>query len=349
MSRTLIIGGGGSAGHVLPSLRISEHLKDKNWNIYYVGGKNSIEETLCKKHGVRFFSIKTAKFDRTHKLTLPLSAFFNLIGIIQSFFLFLKLKPNAVFVTGGFASLPVVVGARIIGVKIIDIHVCDLSLGLAHKLSIPFATHITCTFSRTAEKFKKGKYVGPIASYIKKSSIELNSDRSRQKLLVYGGSLGAKAINQKVRSSINELLIDYDIIHICGAGNLSLDLISLNGYSQFEFVHDFSSVLSEVDIAICRGGANSLWELILAGIPHLAIPLPLSVSRGDQIENCEYFASLGITVFLEQEEFITSDISLKLKQISASSYEIKNNMIKIIPKELAQTVIEDILEGEEIV
>lgn len=343
-SKTLVIGGGGTAGHVLPSLRMADYIKDTYSEIVFIGGKNSIEESLCKEHGIRFMAVKTAKFDRSNKLRLPLVGLLNLLGVFQAYFLMRKLKPDAIFVSGGYASVPLVVAGKMLGIHPIVAHVCDLSLGLAHKLSLPFATHITSTFSSTAETLEKGHFVGPITNafnLVKNTSTQ--KDKEKYTLLVYGGSLGAQAINEKLRASLTDILPKFEILHVCGTGNLDPTLNELEGYSQFEFVHDFPSLLAKADFAICRGGSNSLWELILAGIPHLAVPLPLGISRGDQIENCKHFASKGVTKYLEQEQFIVSDLRAELEDLVASGEEMRQNMIRLKPKQQAQEAIKQLL------
>ncbi|HZV69813.1 MAG TPA: glycosyltransferase [Saprospiraceae bacterium] len=343
MLKKLIIGGGGSAGHVLPSLRIADFVKDYYSDIIFIGGKNSIEESICKEMGVKFISIETAKFDRTNKIKLPLAAIKNLAGIFQALILLLRLKPDAIFVSGGYASVPLVVAGRIVGVKRIVLHVCDLTMGLAHKLCAPFATHITSTFSKTVESLDKGKFVGPISPFVNKSiSNIVKSENNKPCLLVYGGSLGSQVINLKLRKSLDEILPKFNIIHVCGKGNLD-STVTAAGYTQFEFVHNFQQLLLKADFSITRGGSNSLWELILAKIPHIAVPLPLSVSRGDQIENCKYFASLGVSRYLEQGHFVISDLAAELENLVSSAIEIKQNMDLITPKKQATIVVKEIL------
>lgn len=344
ITKRLIIGGGGSAGHVLPSLRVAKYLKDEYSEIFYIGGKNSIEESICKEYNVKFFAIKTAKFDRTQKMKLPLAVFLNIYGVVQAYLIMQKIKPNAVFVSGGYASVPIVVAAKILGIRRIVMHVCDLSMGLSHKISIPFVTHITCTFLKTAETLKKGQFVGPIIAPVSnEESFKVITNQLKPNLLVYGGSLGASAINQKIRSSLKTILIRYNVIHICGKGNLDISLKDIDGYVQLEFVLNFQSIISQTDFAICRGGSNSLWELVYAGIPHIAVPLPLSVSRGDQIENCKYFSSEGVTKYIHQKQFMESNLIDELEKLVSSSTEIRKKMMKFMPEEDAQIVIKQIL------
>ncbi|MCL2741277.1 MAG: UDP-N-acetylglucosamine--N-acetylmuramyl-(pentapeptide) pyrophosphoryl-undecaprenol N-acetylglucosamine transferase, partial [Oscillospiraceae bacterium] len=117
----------------------------------------------------------------------------------------------------------------------------------------------------------------------------------RPVILVTGGSQGAKAVNEAVRSCLPELLKGYQVCHLCGKGWLDESLEGLEGYWQAEFVSDgLGDLLAMADMAISRAGATTIHELLASRVPMLLIPLPLSSSRGDQIRNAESFAGRGL-------------------------------------------------------
>jgi UDP-N-acetylglucosamine--N-acetylmuramyl-(pentapeptide) pyrophosphoryl-undecaprenol N-acetylglucosamine transferase len=159
-----------------------------------------------------------------------------------------------------------------------------------------------------------------------------NFDGKKPILLVMGGSLGAKKINEVVRLSLNELTKTFDVIHACGKGNLD-DSISLPGYFQTEFINKMQNAFSVCSVAVTRAGANSLFELLSLNIPSLVIPLPKGASRGDQIENADYFLKKGVISVLSQENLTEKSFVLNV----LSTY----NNRKVIEKNLSLYPIKD--------
>src|SRR5690606_32800509 len=116
----------------------------------------------------------------------------------------------------------------------------------------------------------------------------------RPVLLVTGGSLGARAVNDAVRAALDRLLETVDVIHLCGRGWLDPALEARRGYRQFEFVGaGLADLFAAADRVVSRAGANTLFELLALRKPMLLIPLPGKASRGDQLLNAESFVSRG--------------------------------------------------------
>ncbi len=115
--------------------------------------------------------------------------------------------------------------------------------------------------------------------------------------LVIGGSLGAKSINDEVRKNLKEILKEFNVIHICGKGNLDKECEKINGYKQFEYVkEDLPHLLQAADFIISRAGANVIFELLALKKPTLLIPLSKKISRGDQILNANSFEKEGLFI-----------------------------------------------------
>ena len=338
-----VFAGGGSAGHALPSIRVALHLRSQQAAVSYIGSANSIEQSLCAHHGIPFQSVTTAKFDRSRKLSLVTAFIANVRGILQARRILRETGPDAVFTSGGFASVPVVIAARSLNRSRIVVHACDLSLGLANTLCLPFASRLSCTFEQTVEeRGNKAFLSGPIvdAALLEQTP---NPVKAKPRLLVYGGSQGSMIFNTKVRSSLDQLRAVFDIVHVCGKGNVDPTLADRPGYQQHEYVMDFIDVLKSSDMAICRAGSSSLWELILTRTPHLAVPLPASISRGDQLENCKYFETRGVTRWIHQPDFVASDLTRVLKDILEQSPEITRRMAELAPRRPAVEIISGVL------
>ena len=126
-----------------------------------------------------------------------------------------------------------------------------------------------------------------------------------------GGSLGSRAINAAVRAALPDLLVEYQICHLCGQGNLDSALEQTEGYAQFEYVaDDLPHLFAAADFVVSRAGATALFELLSLQKPALLIPLSLQASRGDQIENARAFRNAGYSLVLS-EEGLTPDVLCK--------------------------------------
>ena len=216
-----------------------------------------------------------------------------------------------VFSKGGFVSVPVVYGATLNGVPVVS-HESDMTPGLANKLCLPFTKAQCCTFPE-AVKYAKGKGVhtgSPIRPEILQGSKEggirrYGLNHSRPVLMVMGGSSGAQAINQVVWECLPKLTESFQVLHLCGKGNLSPVLEGTDNYTQVEYLNEdqeMADAYACADILVSRAGSNSLCEILAVRKPALLIPYPKGASRGDQLLNAESFRAQGFSYVLQQEE-----------------------------------------------
>ena len=309
MTKKIILTGGGTAGHVTPNIALLPSLKKNNYNIEYIGTANGIEKVLIENQNIKYHVISSGKFRRYFDVKNFTDPFKVIKAIFQAKEIIKREKPDLVFSKGGFVSVPVVIGAYFNKVPII-IHESDMTPGLANRISIPYCTKVCVTFPETLKYIKKNKAVltgSPIRQeLLNGSSISgaalCNFKDKKIVLLVIGGSLGSKAINEIVRKSINTLLKSYNIIHICGKGNIDKSLLSKNNYAQFEYVNtELPHLYAYSDIIISRAGANVIFELLALKKPNILIPLSAKSSRGDQILNARSFEKSGFSLVIEEE------------------------------------------------
>lgn len=316
--KKIILTGGGTAGHVTPNLALLPELTKHGYEVLYIGGKRGMEADMVRKAGIAYKGISTGKLRRYFDLknfTDPfrvIKGFFDARSIIADF------KPNVVFSKGGFVAVPVTVAAWVCGVPVIS-HESDMTPGLANRIAAPFAKRICCNFPETVDLLPKGKAVlsgSPIRAELLEGSRDrglelLGFDGQKPVLLIIGGSLGAQHINTAVRHILDKLLMRFDIVHICGKGNIDESKSGLAGYRQFEFVgEDLKDLFAAADIFISRAGANAICELLALRKPNLLIPLTAAASRGDQILNAESFEKQGFSAVLKEED-MTDDTLLE--------------------------------------
>lgn len=341
----IVLTGGGTTGHVAVNLALIPILKKDNWEIHYIGSKNGIEKDLIENiDGVKYHSISTGKLRRQFSFRNITDIFRVLWGSIQSVFKIAKIRPNVAFSKGGFVSVPVLFGAWVNRVPAIS-HESDLTPGLANKLVQPFVKTIFTTFPETEKYIKsgKGKFLGPV---IRQDLKDGNKEKGKRLLgitndkpiiLVMGGSLGAKKLNDLVRDNLDNLLKDYNIIHTAGKDGYDSS-IKREGYYQFEYLkEELKDILAASDIVISRAGANSIFEFLYYKIPMLLIPLPAGASRGDQVDNAKSFANNGFALVLEEKSMNDEIFLEKINELHSRKQEFKGNMNKF---EFADTVSE---------
>lgn len=330
--KKIILTGGGTAGHVTPNLALCPELKKNGFEINYIGSYNGMEKELVEKAGIPYYGISSGKLRRYFDLKNFTDPFRVIKGYFEAKSLMKKLKPDIVFSKGGFVAVPVVMAASHRGIPVIS-HESDMTPGLANKLSLAFCTKICCNFPETVKYLPEDKAIltgCPIREELltgdRKSGLKLTGfNNSKPVLLVMGGSLGSVKVNQAVRTILPDLLKDYQIVHLCGKGNLDETLTSMPGYVQYEYMSDpLKHLFAMADIIISRAGANAICELLALQKPALLIPLSAAASRGDQILNAQSFKKQGFCDVLE-EEAITPET---LYQAVSSLYQNRQSYIQ---------------------
>lgn len=307
--KKIVLTGGGTAGHVTPNLALLPSLQKEEFEIHYIGSYNGIERRLIENTGIPYHGISSGKLRRYFDFKNFSDPIRVLKGYAEALKLMKKYKPDIVFSKGGFVSVPVVLAAKHYRIPII-IHESDMTPGLANKICIPSAKKVCCNFPETLQYLPNEKAVltgSPIREELLKGDrlaglqyAHLSSNLPI--VLVIGGSLGSVTVNQAVRGALPKLLEKFQIIHVCGKGNLDESLIGTSGYVQYEYVDKpLKHLFAAADLVISRAGANSICEILALRKPNILIPLSAAASRGDQILNANSFAKQGFSTVLEEE------------------------------------------------
>lgn len=306
--KRIVLTGGGTAGHVSPNQALIPHLLREGWEIHYIGTKAGIERQLIEPmENVTYHAVSSGKLRRYFDLKNFTDPFRVIAGAFQSFSIIRRLKPSVVFSKGGFVSVPVVVGAALCGVPVV-MHESDITPGLANKLCKPFSKVICTTFPECAKLLgSKGLETGtPLRETIyggdKARGLKLAGfDGSKPVLMMIGGSLGAQTVNACLREALPELTKKFDVLHVCGKGNLDESLAAMPGYKQFEYLSaELPDAFACADIVLSRAGSNSLSELLALRKPALLIPY--HSGRGDQVLNANSLKARGLAHVMIQSE-----------------------------------------------
>ncbi|HAF27154.1 MAG TPA: undecaprenyldiphospho-muramoylpentapeptide beta-N-acetylglucosaminyltransferase [Lachnospiraceae bacterium] len=310
--KKIVLTGGGTAGHVTPNIALLPGLKERGYEIHYIGSYDGIEKKLIEDFDIPYYGISTGKLRRYFDPKNFSDPFRVVKGYGEARKILKEIGPDVVFSKGGFVSVPVVRAAASRKIPSI-IHESDMTPGLANKICIPVAKKVCCNFPETLQYVPKEKAVltgSPIRSELLKGNAEAarklcGFEPDIPVIMVIGGSSGAANVNTIVREALNELLKDFQVIHICGKDKVDNLLLPTRGYKQFEYVKaELKDLFALADIVISRAGANAICELLALQKPNILIPLIMG-SRGDQILNAKSFEAQGYSIMLSEEDATT--------------------------------------------
>ncbi len=317
--KTIVLTGGGTAGHVTPHLALIPSLRENGWDIKYIGSHQGMEKELVTKANIPYYGISSGKLRRYLSAENLKDPFKVIKGYFDAYALLKKIKPQLVFSKGGYVTVPVVLAARTLRIPVI-IHESDMTPGLANKIAIKSAKTVCVNFEETLQYVgKKGVYTGsPIREELlhgHKSTAKkiCGFEEDKPVILMMGGSLGSRKVNDVLREALSKLLKDFNVIHICGKNNIDEALLLTKGYKQFEYVDkELPHLFAAADIMLSRAGANALAEILALNIPSLLIPLSAKASRGDQILNAKAMKNKGYCEVLFEEELNKDTLIEKL-------------------------------------
>lgn len=344
MWKKIAFTGGGTAGHIFPGLAVCDELKslsDEKIEITWIGNKagmdRKIVETAVGPKGPsadKFYGIPSGKLRRYFSFQNFLDLFKIFAGFVKSFFILLKVKPEVLFSKGGFVSVPPCLAARILKIPVFT-HECDFSVGLANRINCKSAKNMFISYEDTkkylsaVQKEKAvvtGNPVRPIFYNTDKSIgqkfLGLSESENKPVLMVLGGSSGARQINSLVKESIDFLCTHFIVVHQTGLLNTdSAEVEELknkygDSYKPYQFIYDeMPHVLSCADLVLSRSGANSIWECAVLKKPMVLVPLCGNGTRGDQVDNAEYFEKAGCATVLLGDKATKENLEASLSEI----------------------------------
>ncbi len=325
----VVIAGGGTAGHVNPAIALASAFEGAQ--VTFIGTTKGAEVTLVPNAGFPLETVDVRGFDRARPASFAATAARAATAAGDAFRCLRKLAPNVVVGMGGYVSLPVCLAARL-GRTPVVLHEQNIVFGLANRVSKPIARKIGVSFEETLSAAgRRGVLVGnPVAKEIvaidkaadRKSGYErFELDPRRRTVLVFGGSQGAQRINQAALglSSIWAARDDLQILHIAGrvesesfveqarqrlgAGTLI--------YRVVGYIEHMVEAYAVADVALCRGGATTIAELGVVGLPAIIVPYPYHRDR-QQERQARVLERAGAAVVLADEQTTSERVATEL-------------------------------------
>ena len=361
--------GGGTAGHIYPGLAIADELKtlfgaqNKKIKICWIGCSSGMDKKIVQTAlsgdgeplADEFYGIPSGKLRRYFSLQNFLDIFKIFAGFIKAFFYLNKIKPSILFSKGGFVSVPPCYAAKLLKIPVFT-HECDFSIGLANRLNLKVADNIFLSYEQTKKNLssvncQKSVVMGnPVRPIFYNTKAEIGYDFlglqkesiTKPILLVLGGSSGARQINDLVYQNLDWICKNYIVVHQTGMLNnddskeKQLQEKFAGSYFAFPFIYEqMPHVLSIADVILSRAGANSIWEAAVLNKPMVLIPLCGSGTRGDQVDNANFFVEQNASCMLLGEQANSENLIQELTKMldKAQRDEYIFNLKKLIGNE----------------
>lgn len=333
----LVIAGGGTGGHVLPALAVIEELRGQGipLELLWIGSHGDVEGPAAERANIPYRAIQTGKLRRYFALETAIDAIRLPLGSLQAWRILRRFRPDVIFSTGGFVSVPTVfAGARLAPILT---HEQTAIIGLATRINLRFADVLAVSFDRSATR--AGKFDGrivmtgnPVRSSLRLGDAARGLSRfgfspDLPLLYVTGGARGASPLNQRVAMLLPELLQYCQILHQTGPKTANNDAQMLQDlkvtwpeeiqrrYRIVEFVREeIADVYAAAALVLGRAGAGTVAELTYLGKPALLIPLPGS-GGGEQDENARALVDAGGAVILSQDDATPDRLRDDLKRL----------------------------------
>jgi UDP-N-acetylglucosamine--N-acetylmuramyl-(pentapeptide) pyrophosphoryl-undecaprenol N-acetylglucosamine transferase len=311
MSRTILIMAGGTGGHIFPALAVAEYLRAQGWHIVWMGSRTGMEAGLIPQRGyamawVRFSGVRGRNVLQAALLPVQL-----LIAFWQSARAIFSHRPDVVLGMGGYVSFPGAMMAALFN-RPLAIHEQNSVAGLANRVLAKLADRVLTTFP---EAFGEATAViitgNPVRAEIAAMVAPENRYRARGgrlRLLVVGGSQGARVLNATVPDALALVaeLARPRVLH--QAGDAHVETVR-RGYEDrgveadvTAFIHDMAARYAESDLIICRAGATTIAEIAAAGVASVLVPYPHAVDDHQTI-NARFLADRGAALLIPQAEF----------------------------------------------
>jgi len=306
MSRTIMIMAGGTGGHVFPGLVVADFLRESGWRVVWLGARSGMEANLVPKRGYEMAWVSFSGLRGKGPVAFLLLPLRLLLAFWQSARAIFAHRPDVVLGMGGYISFPGGMMAALLG-KPLVVHEQNSIAGLANKVLAGVADRVLCAFPGALERATlTGNPVRPDIAAITAPERRYAQRSGPLRVLVVGGSLGAKALNDVVPRALALLTGERPLVtHQSGAQHVESlrQAYSSAGVQAATpaFVEDMAAAYAEADLVVCRAGAITVAEIAAAGVASVLVPYPHAVDD-HQTANARFLADAGAAVLLPQSE-----------------------------------------------
>lgn len=362
-AKTVVIAGGGTGGHIYPGLTVAKVLSDDGYQVHWVGATGGLEEKIVTHAGLPLHLIRIGKLHSSAGLVARIKTLVGLpLAFVQALLLALRLRPQAVLGVGGFASGPFLFVSWLFSSFLKTRTVIwepNAHAGLANRWLAKLVDECLLVFEAAAKdlKAKRVYRVGlPVRDSMKSVTREdLNNRKFR--LLVFGGSQGARAINRVVADWVEQTNLEdgqIELVHQTGKYDYAevaarYAKLKESGKAMtatcFEYLHDMDVRFAWSDLMVCRSGASTVAEVAACGKAALFVPLPTAADN-HQLKNAEVLQAAKSAIVIEQKDFTVSSLESTIQALRASPQrlaELEKNVLKFSAPGAAKVIAAHVL------
>ena len=322
-----LLAGGGTGGHVNPLLALAQQLRAEGHEVFALGTKEGLEQRLVPERGFELFTVRKLPLPRKFSLRAIGFPFLLLAESLRTFRLIRRLKIDGVVGFGGYASPPAYLAARLARLPMV-IHEANAIAGFANRLGARLGGKVAIAFPNANLKGVltgmpiRNEIIESLVDYDKgQARIELGLDPVLPTLLVTGGSLGAKSINETIIESLEELkAAGIQVLHIVG-DRAGLTEVSEPGYRRMAYCLRMDAAIAASNLAVSRAGSSTVSEFSVAGLPAIYIPYP--VGNGEQRLNALTVVEAGGGELVLDKDFNNEYVSKKVIPILSHATTLK--------------------------
>ena len=320
----IMIMAGGTGGHVFPGLAVAEEIRNRSGSVVWMGTRKGLEARLVPDAGIEVEWISVSGLRGRGALAWLLAPFRLALAILQALAALRRRRPAAVLGLGGFVSGPGGVAAWLTGRPLL-IHEQNAVAGTTNRLLARFARRV---FEAFPDSFPAGVRAELIGNPVRREILNLLSSVQRAearadaplRVLVLGGSQGARVLNQRVPQALAQLPGDLglDIWHQAGQGLEEARSVYTEYHVEARleaFIDDMASAYGWADLVICRAGALTIAELAVAGLGAILVPYPYAIDD-HQARNAKSFASRGAGIVIPEREFTSERLARELTELA---------------------------------
>ena len=322
-SKRVLIVAGGTGGHIFPALAVAAHLRAHQVTPFWLGSAHGMEGILVPKHNIDLIKIAITGVRGKGVLRWLFAPIAICNATIAAIIAILRIQPGVVLGMGGFVSGPGGLAAWICR-KPLVIHEQNAVPGLTNRILRCFATRVLAaypgTFAATAKVTVIGNPVRPEITQIPPPELRLHTQHALR-VLVLGGSLGARSLNRVVPSGLAHFqsTSPIEVRHQTGARDLSATSVA---YKQLQiaatteaFISDMAAAYAWADVVIGRAGALTIAELSAVGIPSILVPFPYAVDD-HQTVNAAYLSNNGAAITIRDADLSAESLAMALHEIT---------------------------------
>lgn len=325
--RPILLMAGGTGGHVFPALAIAEALNAQGIPVCWLGTRQGLEARVVPETDIPIYYVSISGLRGKGLLRLLTAPFKIIFAIWQSILVLRTCRPALVIGMGGFVTGPGGVATWLLRIPLI-IHEQNAIAGLTNQWLARLAHQVLEAFPHTFPPHYNALYTGnPVrASITALTSLEPKLPSEPFKILIIGGSLGAKALNEIIPQALQYVTAEIQVWH--QTGPLHIDAMhQIYARKPFKarveaFIENMAEAYHWADLVICRAGASTISELTYAGVPSILIPYPFAVDD-HQTYNAHFLVEKGAAILLPQTELTADKLSMLINELIHDPSELQ--------------------------